>query len=76
MGHHSLPTVQLEEGFAWFPSVGSQSSVRWPAQKFVSAGSSPRGYWEKGVLLQSPVLVPVSHSTVGMKFAQQTERTD
>lgn len=77
MGHRSFPTVQLEEGFAWFPSVGLQSFVQWQAQKFVSPGSSPRGYWEKGVLLLSPVLVPVSHSTVGMKIiARQTERID
>lgn len=74
MGDRSLPTAQLVEGFAWFPSVDLQSFVRWQAQKFVSPGSSPSGYWEKRVLLLSPVLVPVSHSTVGMKVAQQTGR--
>lgn len=76
MGLCSLPTVQLEEGFACFPSVGLQSFIWWQAQKFVSPGPSPRVYWEKGVLLLSPVLVPVSHSTVAMKIAQQAEKID
>lgn len=68
--------MQTEEEFVWFLSASLQSFVQWQPQMFVSPGSSSRGYWEKGVLLLFPVLVPVSRSTAGMKIAQSTERTD